>query len=571
MSDNIDKTLHIYTRVSTQNQQDSGTSLDTQKEMGIKRAEELGFDYVVWNEGGMSSHHEDIEKRPKLSALYNLIKDNKVRHIWVYDQSRLSRNDFVASAFRYICNKHSVTLYTKDVTHDLANPSDMLLKQLLDAISQFDNASRTERFRLGKLKRVQDGFWHGGPPVYGYALKDRKLIINPDEAKWVVEIYKMYSEGKSTVDIKNHLDSNGVMTRRNKGLWTLGSLQIILKHTHYVGRYTFKDEKEDGSIIVECPQIVDISTWNNCQKRRERFLERKGQINRSVHFYLLRDLLYCHHCKTPLGGRINSSVHQNFYYCPSRQNKWVKNGGSEKHYDRSVSCGLKKSVNIDATDGIVWETVINIHRNSSILKEELKNKALYNRVQSKEEIAKELASYKKAEKRLQKDYKIAIDALSELEANHYLKQVSDMIYLSTKGKIQKRIDQINSDIEELKRDKNQSNKDSKWINWLDMFGSEVCSLDTLDDKSKRDYLEGMIDRIEVRYDEKSNGHELIIKFRRPIVDDSIQFIDVSNKKKGYRVIDGSSVKSVAYKKKLIPSQRTRTQKTSVRDNSVTVE
>ncbi len=47
-------TLHIYTRVSTAVQADEGMSLETQRELGIKRAKELGFEYQVWNEGGLN-------------------------------------------------------------------------------------------------------------------------------------------------------------------------------------------------------------------------------------------------------------------------------------------------------------------------------------------------------------------------------------------------------------------------------------------------------------------------------------------------------------------------------------
>ena len=63
------ETLHIYTRVSTQTQQDEGTSLETQKDMGIQKAKDLGFKHKVWNEGGASSHYEDLDNRPVLMSL----------------------------------------------------------------------------------------------------------------------------------------------------------------------------------------------------------------------------------------------------------------------------------------------------------------------------------------------------------------------------------------------------------------------------------------------------------------------------------------------------------------------
>ena len=44
--------LHIYTRVSTAAQADEGMSLDVQAETGKRRAKELGFEHILWNEGG---------------------------------------------------------------------------------------------------------------------------------------------------------------------------------------------------------------------------------------------------------------------------------------------------------------------------------------------------------------------------------------------------------------------------------------------------------------------------------------------------------------------------------------
>jgi len=77
----ISKTLHIYTRVSSAAQAEQGTSLESQRELGIEKAKVLGFDYKVWDEGGRSSHHDDIAKRPQLNALYLAIKKGDVKHL----------------------------------------------------------------------------------------------------------------------------------------------------------------------------------------------------------------------------------------------------------------------------------------------------------------------------------------------------------------------------------------------------------------------------------------------------------------------------------------------------------
>ena len=84
-----DTTLHIYTRVSTVSQAEQGTSLETQLEFGVLKAKELGFDYKLWNEGGRSSDHDDIARRPQLNSLFFAIENGHVKHLFVYDFSRL--------------------------------------------------------------------------------------------------------------------------------------------------------------------------------------------------------------------------------------------------------------------------------------------------------------------------------------------------------------------------------------------------------------------------------------------------------------------------------------------------
>ena len=89
----MSETLHIYTRVSTSAQEDDGTSLDTQRQMGEKRAAELKMKARLWNEGGQSSKHDDLGNRPVLASLITEIESGKVKHLWVFNTDRLSRND----------------------------------------------------------------------------------------------------------------------------------------------------------------------------------------------------------------------------------------------------------------------------------------------------------------------------------------------------------------------------------------------------------------------------------------------------------------------------------------------
>ena len=152
-------TLHIYTRVSTRTQEEDGTSLSTQQELGKERAKQLGMKARVWNEGSASSNYEDLENRPKLLALIAEVEKGNVKHLFVYNNGRLSRNEVSQQTIKIALIKNDVVLYTKDGQFNFSNPTDKLLKTVLDAIATYDNTLRAERSRLGKVARVKEGYW----------------------------------------------------------------------------------------------------------------------------------------------------------------------------------------------------------------------------------------------------------------------------------------------------------------------------------------------------------------------------------------------------------------------------
>ena len=63
------ETLYCYARVSSSAQEAEGTSLSTQVELARKKAEELGFELKVFDEGAQSSSNDSITTRPKLMEL----------------------------------------------------------------------------------------------------------------------------------------------------------------------------------------------------------------------------------------------------------------------------------------------------------------------------------------------------------------------------------------------------------------------------------------------------------------------------------------------------------------------
>ena len=547
--ENPNTTLHIYTRVSSLAQANEGSSLASQYQLGVSHAKKLKFSHRQWDEGGKSSHHEDINGRPILLKLYEALKRGEIKHLWIYDQSRLSRNDQVASIFRYECNKQGVTLYTRNGQFDLSNPQDNFLKIILDGMGEFENSIRAERTRVGKANRAREGYWFGGPPPFGYKILDKKLALNKQESVWIKKIFTEILKGTTTLGLKRLLDSNGVLPRRRVGTWSIGSIQALIKNTHYKGVYHFHDKKSDERISLACPAIVDEVTWTAVQTAKARSTSRISQKNRTKHFYLLRDLMVCGHCGRPMSARKKLSKGEQLYYCPNKERDWVEKGGSETPWARDKGCGMTRSLNIPETDLVVWNAVIETHKNSSLLKEEVKWKIL-------EESGAPLTKTEADVKVLERKFKLLQKLLGQTKESQ-----ADLLIRNTSGEIKTDIYKIalersNENIHDLEikvanaqLQLKGGNDNKKWVGWLKIFGQSLENKKSLSEVEKKQYLSGLIDKISVKYDKTKNEHEIAIKFQLPIVGDGISWKNPERRKDGYKVKRGKLSKTVIVKKK----------------------
>jgi len=565
----LTETLHCYCRVSSRIQSDEGTSIETQHEVGKLKATSLGMKVKFWNEGAASSDHEEIEKRPVLSSLVTAIADGTVKHLWVHEASRLARTDNVASMVRYQCSKHRVIYYVKDNVFDFNNPMDTLTRQIMDAFSQFENAIRKERSRLGKLQKVRQGYWHGGEPPYGYKLKKHsggnKLEIEPTEAKWVKQIFNWYVKEQSTFFIQKQLLSNGVMARRG-GTFSQGSIQQIFRNTHHIGHYIYTDGVSEESVEVKCPRIIDDDTWDKVQRGKKEVMKRKGQFNRAVQFNLLREFMWCGHCGTGIGAKIQPQQRKLFYYCAKKERNWESNyrnsvNGSndsdgstnkadalirvdDERWKRGRHCDMVRSLNIPSTDEVVWNTVKEVVINSNVLKEKMKSEMLSDKDKHDDEIKQKLRNITTTTNRAVKDIEKIESALSKIQADRVLEKISSEEFDKIKLNLENEITKQRSILEDYRTTHTEILNRKNWIDWVSKFKETYEQVDQLKDEDRKQYLKGVVERIDVHYDSETNEHTLKIRFQFPIVDDEYKVIDNKGKRREYEIVEGGNVKEV---------------------------
>lgn len=548
----LDKTLFIYCRVSSQIQSE-GTSLETQIIDGENLSEKLGFDKIIYNEGSKSSNHEEIHKRQKLFELYDLIKKQKVKHLYVFDLSRLSRTSTISHMIQIQLYKNNVKLYTSKGEYDFENSEDKLMFTIISSFNQYENDIRRTKSILGKIHKLQNNKWVGGTINFGFDVRDSKIVENKDESKHVRKMFKMYDENYSTKEIQSYLIREGVKTKKNNSVFSTESINNILKNEIYIGRRTtIIDSTEINTTNIS---LVKYDVFNRVRKRIVDSLSRRNQNNKTTNFYLLRHLLYCNKCKNIMCGTMkkrNGIISENFYYCSQSMYRFKRT----KKSMNEDKCTLKKSVNIQQTDKVVWETICDLFENSHLLKQSIKDETLLIKSENTKSIGYEVRKLR----RKISDIDTVINSLNEniykIESDFYTIKI-------TKERMMKLITDIEIEIDKRRKEQDKIitqiqvlTNEKTWINWIKKYKDKTDYLRSITDKRKQlKHINEFVERIYVDYDEDSKEHQLDIRLKLKLFNDKLIYKDVNNKKQGYKVIEGNNQKTLNFKREKMSKKK----------------
>ena len=133
------KRVGIYGRVSTEDQEREGTSLQTQLEYCLKYCNDKGYDVTYrFNEAysGLSL------ERPKLNELRELIRSGQIEVVVVYCLDRLSRDPTHGVMLTQEMEKYHVTM--EAVTEDIDNSE---LGKLINYVRGYASKVEAEKIR----------------------------------------------------------------------------------------------------------------------------------------------------------------------------------------------------------------------------------------------------------------------------------------------------------------------------------------------------------------------------------------------------------------------------------------
>ena len=248
----------IYTRKSSEEGlEQSFNSLEAQRE--ASRAYILSQKHEGWTE--LKEHYDDggfsggTMERPALKRLLTDIQSGKVQTVVVYKVDRLTRSLTDFAKIIDIFDSHKVSFVSVTQHFNTTSSMGRLTLNVLLSFAQFERDITGERIRDKIAASKKKGIWMGGLVPLGYDCVERRLVINPAEARTVREIFRRYLRLRSVSKLQKFLGRNQIRSKirtsvggRTAGgaTYSRGALHHLLNNRIYLGEISLRGQSHPG-------------------------------------------------------------------------------------------------------------------------------------------------------------------------------------------------------------------------------------------------------------------------------------------------------------------------------------
>lgn len=166
--------------------------------------------------------------------------DGKIDYIITKSISRFARNTYDALEIIRELRKRNIGVYFEEEHLDTLKLESELLLTILCSVAQQESENYSNHIHTGKIMKMKQGRIVTSHEIYGYKLVKKDGIstfkIKKRESLIVKEIYKMYIDGYSYVQIAEELNKRKVRYGYGKNQWNRHNISSIIKNEAYVGK-----------------------------------------------------------------------------------------------------------------------------------------------------------------------------------------------------------------------------------------------------------------------------------------------------------------------------------------------
>ena len=519
------KKCYIYTRVSTAAQTE-GYSLEAQQERLREYADyknlEIAGEYCDAGKSGKS-----IVGRPAFLQMLDDISSEKdnISFVLVFKLSRFGRNAADILKSLQLLEDYEVDLICVEDAIDSSTPGGKLTLTILSAVAEIERENINVQFMAGKMQKILNGGWPGGPAPYGYRSVNKELVVEPEEAEIVKLIFDRYIQDDGTLNgVAIWLNNNGY-SRISKGEvkpFTYDFIVNVLDNPTYHGKINYfrrtnikgirKNPKDAVEVDGIHEAIIDEDLWQQAREKREASSGRQEKVDEPDRVSLLSGLIKCPACGNGLIATKNKHVNKNrgghyktihYYSC--------------RYYRKSAgrTCEFKHTYNQAKIDSAVFEIVSNLAAHPAF------EKAMAMAAGGDESVE----AYEKRMKEIRKDL-----YHQEHEKNRVGAELDNLDVLSDDydteyERIQAEMDDIYDRIESLelslKKIKKKCSEARQGVSSIEGIKKILKNFgkfyEKLTSEEQRELYRQFIERIEVYPEEQEDGRVLkSIHFRFPV-------------------------------------------------------
>ena len=363
--------IGVYCRVSSEEQRDN-TSLDVQKEMGIKFCIDNGFEYEVYSE--VVSGVKRGDERNEFRVLEDKVFSGEIDGIWLYDWDRMVRDVDVMLYFRNLVRDSGCKVFVGSEEKNILD-DDSLDFGIRSIIGDYERRKILRRMILGRNKRWSEGKGIG-KLGFGFESKGGEAKLIEEEVNVVKDIYKyfLYKNVKKYGDCERYLFKKYGREVNGKRLDS-GLVSRVLGNKKYNGLLVYSSKKY-GDFEIELEKIIDDEIFELVEKKLK-YVKGVRLIN-SKEIFLLKGKVFCGDCDNRMwvegSGKIVNGKSYRYFRCSSyKENKKREKRGLEKKID-CVSGVRGNKISKGKLDDIVWNCLFRILMNSDLIVKEYKKR-----------------------------------------------------------------------------------------------------------------------------------------------------------------------------------------------------
>ena len=525
------KKCYIYTRVSTATQTE-GYSLEAQDKRLRDYADFKELVIVgAYCDAGCSGH--SIKGRPQFSQMMDDIVSLKddISFVLVFKLSRFGRNAADVLKSMQLLSDYGIDLVSVEDSIDSSTQGGRLTLSILSAVAEIERENISVQFLSGRMQRIKEGRWPGGPAPFGYRIKDKQLVTEPAEAEIVKLIYETYlQDGMMANTAATHLNESGIHITANGQEKPVSRDMVvrILDNPVYAGwiclnRRAADKRKEILKVEGIHEPVVSKEMWEAAQKKRQENYRERRKVDNPERISLLSGLVKCPVCGAGM-------------VCIKNKKQNTNHGGIYKilyHYactnHRSCngrSCGFSTTYNQEKLDGAVMEAVGRLKMSAEF------KAAVKDQLGSRDRTAEIEETMKGLRKEI-RGFEVRTHKFGEsLDHLDILDEDYDRQYEELQSQIDAVYDSIEEAEEELQRWERRLSASKQGIR----SGAQVMKIlenwdrvyERMDSFERRELCRSFIERIDV-FPEYADGRMLKgIAFRFPVgTDDLSWYLDCS--------------------------------------------